>query len=84
MNLRHSLWRVLVNVDGFFNLYKGDPGETISVTMGRLKARENDPFARAVCWALDKLDRNHCEDEFNAAANPTPQEAADRILRDAR
>lgn len=84
VSLRSFAWRALVSVDYFFNWYKGDPSESISVTMGRLKARENDPFAKAVCWALDKLDKNHCEDEFNAAAHPSPKEATDKILGDAR
>lgn len=46
----------------------GDPDETISSTLGKLKKRNQGkipwrwPFAKVIDWGLDKIDPNHSID----------------------
>ncbi len=50
----------LIAYDQWWNaLLGGDPQETISARAGR---QPNKWWARALCWGLDKLDPNHCEE----------------------
>jgi hypothetical protein len=55
------LWRIFVSLDQLANTFlNGDEDETISSRMGK-KARKGDKFAKCFCWALDKVDKDHCE-----------------------
>jgi hypothetical protein len=83
MARRSVVYRILLSVDKLFNWYKGDPEETISETMGRLKKRENDPVAKVMSWLLDKVDKGHTEKAYDYKAHPSPQETIDRIIKEA-
>ena len=67
---RKWIMNVLIGFDQFANtLIGGDPDETISSTIGKLK-RDHDgsipfkehPFVFVVDWGLDKIDKNHSID----------------------
>ena len=59
--------RIALAVDQMGNvLAKGREDETISSRCGRIiRENENVPrcrLCRMLCWMLDKLDKNHCDD----------------------
>ena len=58
------VWNVLIGIDQLANaILFGDPDETISSRLGkRARSGKKDWVTRFLCWALDKIDRNHCED----------------------
>lgn len=83
--MRLFTWlRSLKPVDMFFNWLGGDPEETVSASMGRMRKNDHSRFAEEVCDVLDAIEKDHCADSFDAGAHPTPAEAADRILSNAR
>ncbi len=56
-------WNILISIDQFFNtLMGGDPDETISSRAA--KSRDTNVAADMLCYILDKLDANHCEDSI--------------------
>jgi hypothetical protein len=56
-------WNLLISLDQLGNsLLGGDPDETISSRAG--KAKGHSKIASALCWVLDKIDANHCEDSI--------------------
>lgn len=59
--MKQYFWNLLISIDQFFNaLFGGDPDETLSSRMGK-HARTGCKFCGAVCWMLDKVDKDHCE-----------------------
>lgn len=57
------IWRLLISIDQFFNtLFGGDPDETISSRAG--KKKDEKKWAKVLCYALDKIDHNHCEESI--------------------
>jgi hypothetical protein len=65
------LHRVVLGLDQFVNtLLGGAPDETMSSRFGRVQ--QDNPLARAVCWGLDKLDRDHCEDSVEYTPDGQP------------
>lgn len=60
---------VYTGFDRFVNaLLAGDPAETISSRLGKALHRSRRPvWARALCWALDKIDPGHCEESIDQA-----------------
>jgi hypothetical protein len=73
-------WRILISIDQLANtLLGGNPDETISSRWGRAvrDARDGAPapwYARYGCWALDKIDKDHCRSsiEYDDLGNPMP------------
>ncbi len=64
---------VLIGIDQLGNaLAGGDPDETISSRLGKLKLRHGGtirwtrPFAKLIDWGLDKIDPNHSIDAIEA------------------
>ena len=62
------LLNILIAVDEFGNaLTAGDPGETISSRLGRIKAKNKGvipwhrPVAKVIAWGLDKIQPGHVE-----------------------
>lgn len=54
-------WNILISIDQLGNtITGGDPDETISSRAG--KRQQDQWWARALCWLLNKLDTGHCED----------------------
>ena len=60
---------VLIGIDQLGNtLVGGDPDETISSRLGKLKLRHGGripwsrPLSRIIDWGLDKIDPNHSVD----------------------
>lgn len=71
MKLSHYLVNVLIGIDQLGNtLFAGDPDETISSRIGRLKRRNGGtipwsrPIPKILEWALDKVDDNHCTEHI--------------------
>lgn len=65
--MRRWLWKLLLAIDQFFNvlLWNGDEDETISSNLGKkVRDGEANKFESAICWALDKVDPNHCFDSI--------------------
>jgi hypothetical protein len=59
------LLRISISLDQTLNtIFGGDEDETISSRAG--KARHRNQFAYWLCWLLDKIDPNHCEDAIEA------------------
>lgn len=63
------LLNILISIDQFGNtLLGGDPDETISSRLGKLKIRHGGtiswyrPLSKFVDWGLDKIDPNHSID----------------------
>ncbi len=68
MILKYCL-NVLIGLDQFGNaILGGDPDETISSRLGKLKVRHGGnipwyrPLSKFVDWGLDKIDPNHSID----------------------
>ena len=68
MILKYCL-NVLIGLDQFGNaILGGDPDETISSRLGKLKVRHGGnipwyrPLSKVVDWGLDKIDPNHSID----------------------
>ena len=65
-------YNVLIGFDQFMNaLIGGDPDETISSTIGKLKRShggsipfKKHPFVFVVDWGLEKIDRGHSIDSI--------------------
>lgn len=64
---------VALGVDQLGNtLWGGSPDETISSRLGRLKMANGGtipmtrPWARALSWCLDKIDKDHCRRSIEA------------------
>ncbi len=56
-------WNILIAIDQFVNtVLGGDPDETISSRAG--KRQEDQWWAKALCWVLNKLDTNHCKESI--------------------
>lgn len=60
---------VLISVDQLGNvIFGGDPDETISSRLGKLKVRHGGaipwhrPVAKVIDWGLEKIDLNHSID----------------------
>ena len=60
---------ILISLDQFGNtITGGDPDETISSRLGKLKRRHGGvipwyrPLSKIVDWGLDKIDPNHSTD----------------------
>ena len=60
---------VLISIDQLGNTFLGgDPDETISSRLGKMKKRNNGtipwkrPLSKIVDWGLDKIDPNHSID----------------------
>lgn len=60
------LLNILISIDQFGNtLLGGDPDETISSRLGKLKSRNGGripwtrPLSKLIDWILDKIDPNH-------------------------
>lgn len=59
--MKRYIWGVLISLDQLGNaLLGGDPDETISSRMGKLVAKRKCKLCKLLCWALDKIDPNHC------------------------
>lgn len=53
------IWNILISIDQLANaILGGDPDETISSRAG--KRKEEQAWAKWLCWMLDKIDPNHC------------------------
>jgi hypothetical protein len=51
------LFNLFIAFDQLLNtIFGGDPDETISSRMGKT----NSWIGRAMCWLMDKIDKNHC------------------------
>ena len=68
MILKYCL-NVLIGLDQFGNaILGGDPDETISSRLGKLKVRHGGnipwyrPLSKVVDWGVDKIDPNHSID----------------------
>jgi len=68
MILKYCL-NILISLDQFGNaLFGGDPDETISSRLGKLKIRHGGkipwyrPMSKFVDWGLDQIDPNHSID----------------------
>ena len=64
-NMNYPL-RVLIGIDQLGNaIANGDPDETISSRIGRMKVKYGGeipwrrPLAKVIDWGLNKLDNNH-------------------------
>lgn len=60
---------ILISLDQFGNtLFGGDPDETISSRLGKIKIKHNGripwyrPFSKIIDWGLDKIDKDHSID----------------------
>lgn len=60
---------ILISIDQLGNtLTGGDPDETISSRLGKIKRKYGGiipwtkPLARLIDWGLEKIDKNHCID----------------------
>jgi hypothetical protein len=63
------LLNLLISIDQLGNtLCGGDPDETISSRLGKIKSAHNGsipwyrPLSKIVSWGLDVIDKNHCID----------------------
>jgi len=63
------IMNILISLDQLTNsILLGDPDETISSRLGRIKAKWGGhiPMTRPICkltdWVLDKIDKNHSID----------------------
>ena len=63
------IMNVLISFDQFGNaITGGDPDETISSRLGKLKVKHggkvpwSHPLAKVIDWGLDKIDDNHSID----------------------
>jgi len=63
------IMNVLIGIDQLGNaLLKGDPDETISSRLGKLKRKNkgripwSHPWGKMIDWGLDKIDPNHSID----------------------
>lgn len=72
---------VLIGIDQLGNsLLGGDPDETISSRLGKLKTKHGGkipwyrPLSKIVDWGLDKIDPNHSLDAIE------PDEGSDAII----
>lgn len=58
--LKFYIRNVLVAFDQLVNaIFFGDPDETISSRAGKRVGKCK--FCTALCWVLDKLDKDHCK-----------------------
>lgn len=62
-------WNILISLDQLLNtMFGGDPDETISSRLGKLKVRYSGvipwyrPLAKTLDYLLDAVDENHCID----------------------
>ncbi len=68
MTLKKYTVNVLIGIDQLFNaIFKGDPDETISSRLGKIKRKHNGkiPFRRyplrcLIDRMLEKIDQGHC------------------------
>ncbi len=65
------LFNVLIGIDQFGNaVLGGDPDETISSRLGKLKRRHGGripwhrPLSKVVDWGLERIDRGHSNDSI--------------------
>ncbi len=62
--VKKYIWNVLIGLDQFGNtLLGGDPDMTISGRMGRAIMEGKCKLCVPICWALHKLDKNHCANQ---------------------
>ena len=81
--MKKYLINTLISIDQFFNtITGGDPDETISSRMGKWNRGEiggvRQKISYVICLALNKLDKDHCqdaieEDEGDDAVARTPR-----------
>ena len=64
---------ILIGIDQLGNaLFGGDPDETISSRLGKLKVKHGGklpwrrPLSKIIDWGLDKIDPNHSVDAIEA------------------
>lgn len=76
------LLNILISIDQFGNvLAGGDPDETISSRLGKIKRKHSGiipwrrPLSKIVDWGLNKIDPNHSIDAIEE------DEGGDAILR---
>lgn len=64
--LKKWFWNILISIDQFSNvIFWGDPDETISSRIGKMEAEgRGNIVTKPLCWMLDKLDPNHCEESI--------------------
>ena len=62
-------WNILIALDQFGNaLGGGDPDETISSRLGKLKEKHGGkipwrrPFSKLIDWGLERIDKGHSID----------------------
>jgi hypothetical protein len=61
--MKQYLINVWMAFDRFLNaVLGGNPKEVLSVRMGRNIREGRCKLCFAVCWLLDLLDKNHCQD----------------------
>lgn len=75
------LINVLIGWDQLLNaLFGGDPDETISSRIGKLKLKYGGtipwrrPLAKVIDWGLERIDRNHTIDAIE------PDEGKDAVI----
>jgi len=71
MKIGRYIMNVLISLDQLLNSFLGgDPDETISSRLGRVKRKwggkipKYRPIARLTDWLLEKIDKNHCIDSI--------------------
>ena len=71
MNKRKYVINVLIGIDQFFSaLFLGDPDETISSRIGKVKRKHNGvipwrkPLIKIIDWGLEQLDPGHSIDSI--------------------
>lgn len=67
--MKKYLINILIGADQFLNcLWGGDPDETVSSRLGRIKLKNmgkipwSRPWPKVVDWGLDLIDKNHSID----------------------
>lgn len=69
IEIKRWFWNVLIAFDQLGNaILGGDPDETLSSRLGKVVARNADKnnLAWLICWALDKIDPDHCQKSIEA------------------
>lgn len=69
MKIGRWIMNILISLDQFGNsIMGGDPDETISSRLGRIKAKWGGripwtrPISKTTDWWLNKIDKGHCTD----------------------
>lgn len=76
--MKQYILNVLIGLDQFVNaLTGGDPQMTLSGRMGRAVAEGRCVLCKWVCWALGKIQPNHCA----LAAKHEATEGSDEVVK---